>query len=80
MRDVCTVQRSIDDDIKKRVLQGNKMKATYTYSIGVPTADCYSTSRVRTLFISLSNIVCVISSTWTVIRLSAATLLYALPK
>ena len=43
----------------------------------VPTPNHYSTSSVRTLSISLFNIVGVISSTWTVIKLSAATLLYA---
>ena len=44
----------------------------------VPTVNRYSTSSMSTLSTSLFNIVVVISSTWTVIRLSAATLLYAL--
>ena len=43
----------------------------------VPIAVRYSTSSVRTLSTSLFSIVGVISSTWTVIRLSAANLLYA---
>ena len=52
-----------------------KVNARYEYR--VPVANSYSTSSVRTLSISLLNIVGVISSTWTVIKLSAATLLYA---
>ena len=42
-----------------------------------PIADRYSTSNMHTLSTSLFSTVGVISSTWTVIRLSAATLLYA---
>jgi hypothetical protein len=52
-------------------------KANARYEYRVPIANRYSTSSMPTLSTSLFNIVGVISSTWTVIRLSAATLLYA---
>ena len=54
-----------------------RKKAKARYEHRIPIANRYSTSSVRTLSTSLLNIAGVISSTWTVIRLSAATLLYA---
>ena len=52
-------------------------KVNVTREYRVPIANRYSTSSVHTLSTSLFNILDVSSSTWTVIRLSAATLLYA---
>ena len=52
-----------------------KVNARYRYHVSI--ANRYSTSSVHTLSINLFNIAGVISPTWTVIRLSAATLLYA---
>jgi len=51
------------------------MNARYEYH--TPIANYYNTSSVRTLSTSLFNIAGVISSSWTVIRLSVATLLHA---
>ena len=65
----------------KAMIKGEKMTQDKRRMRGkeyrIPIANRYSTSSVPTPSASLFSIVGVISSTWTVIRLFAATLLYA---